>query len=198
MRHAIEKSCNVYFYTLGNMLGVDRIHEWAEKLGMSGKTGIDLPNEVESLVPSTEWKKQKTGEKWYAGETISVAIGQGQTSITPTSLAVMMATLANGGTRVVPHLVKAVDEGKGWEPVPPAPSPFKPFFFKPGTISAIHDGLWMAVNEAGHGRTRTHSGPRRRGQNGCRTGDFHSRQATRRTHRQRLARSRLVRLHGAA
>jgi penicillin-binding protein 2 len=155
MRHAIEKSCNVYFYTLGNMLGVDRIHEWAEKLGMSGKTGIDLPNEVESLVPSTEWKKQKTGEKWYAGETISVAIGQGQTSITPTSLAVMMATLANGGTRLVPHLVKTVDEGKGWEPVPPPPSPFKPFLFKPGTISAIHDGLWMAVNEAGTaGRAR--------------------------------------------
>jgi penicillin-binding protein 2 len=155
MRHAIEKSCNVYFYTLGNMLGVDRIHEWAEKLGMAGKTGIDLPNEVESIVPSTAWKKQKTGEKWYAGETISVAIGQGQNSITPTSMAVMMATLANGGTRVVPHLVKAIDEGKGWQAVPPPPSPFKPFFFKPGTIAAIHDGLWMAVNQAGTaGRAR--------------------------------------------
>ena len=131
------------------------MHEWAVRLGLAGKTGIDLPNEVESLVPSTEWKKQKYGEKWYAGETISVAIGQGQNSVTPTSLAVMMATLANGGTRVIPHLVKAVDDGGGWQPVPPPDNPFKPFLFKPSTISAIHDGLWLAVNGAGTaGRAR--------------------------------------------
>ena len=91
-----------------------QIHKWAEKLGLAGKSGIDLPNEIESIVPSTEWKRQRTGEKWYAGETISVAIGQGQLSVTPMSLAVMMATVANGGTRVVPRLVKAVDEaGRG-------------------------------------------------------------------------------------
>ena len=72
MRHAIEKSCNVYFYTLGNMLGVDKIYKWAEKLGMVGKTGIDLPNEQESLIPNTEWKLKRTGERWYPGETISV------------------------------------------------------------------------------------------------------------------------------
>ena len=59
MRTAIEKSCNVYFYTLGNMLGVDKIHKWAEKLGLAGKTGIDLPNEQESIVPSTEWKRKR-------------------------------------------------------------------------------------------------------------------------------------------
>jgi penicillin-binding protein 2 len=155
MRHAIEKSCNVYFYTLGNMLGVDRIHLWAERLGLAGKTGIDLPNEVESLVPSTEWKKQRTGEKWYAGETISVAIGQGQNSVTPISLAVMMATLANGGTRVIPHIVKAVDDGDGWKPIEPPDNPFRSFTLKPSTVSAIHDGLWMAVNAAGTaGRAR--------------------------------------------
>jgi penicillin-binding protein 2 len=93
MRHAIEKSCNVYFYTLGNMLGVDKIHKWAEKLGLAGKTGIDLPNEQESLVPSTEWKMKRYGEKWYAGETISVSIGQGQVAVTPASLAVMISTV---------------------------------------------------------------------------------------------------------
>jgi penicillin-binding protein 2 len=155
MRHAIEKSCNVYFYTLGNMLGVDRIHLWAERLGLAGKTGIDLPNEVESIVPSSQWKKQRTGERWYPGETISVSIGQGQNSVTPASMAVMLATLANGGTRVIPHLVKAVDEGQGWTAVPPVDNPFKPFLFKPTTISAIHDGLWLAVNGAGTaGRAR--------------------------------------------
>ena len=67
MRHAIEKSCNVYFYTLGNMLGVDRIHKWGAALGLVDRTGIDIPNEIRSLVPSTEWKKRETGEKWYAG-----------------------------------------------------------------------------------------------------------------------------------
>jgi len=151
MRHAIEKSCNVYFYTLGNMLGVDRINKWAEKLGMVGKTGIDLPNEIESIVPSTEWKRKRTGEKWYAGETISVSIGQGQVSLTPASLAVMIATVANGGTRVTPRIIKAVDEGDGtWKPMPGGPVADK-VAFRPDTLSALHDGLWMVVNAAGTG-----------------------------------------------
>ena len=155
MRHAIEKSCNVYFYTLGNMLGVDRIHKWAVLLGLAGKSGIDLPNENESLVPSSEWKKRTTGERWYPGETISVAIGQGQNSVTAMGLASMMSTLANGGTRVVPRLVKAVDDGSGWQPVPPPDNPFPPVRFKQETIDAVHDGLWLAVNGAGTaGRAR--------------------------------------------
>ena len=97
MREALEKSCNVYFYTLGNLLGVDRIHKWATALGLGEMSGIDLPHETQGIMPSTAWKKQRTGEKWYAGETISVAIGQGQVSVTPISLAVMMASVANGG-----------------------------------------------------------------------------------------------------
>ena len=145
MRHALERSCNVYFYTLGNMLGVDKIHEWAEKLGMTGKTGIDLPNEQESLVPSTQWKMERYGEKWYAGETISVSIGQGQVSVTPASLAVMISTVANGGTRVTPHLVRAVDEGSGWKMATP-PAVANSVLFKPSTLAALHDGLWMVVN----------------------------------------------------
>jgi penicillin-binding protein 2 len=151
MRHALEKSCNVYFYTLGNMLGVDKIHEYAVKLGLAGKTGIDLPSEQESLVPSTEWKKKRTGEKWYAGETISVSIGQGQVSVTPASLAVMIATVANGGTRVTPHVVKATDDdGAGWKPVPVAAVADR-VAFKPETMAALHDGLWMVVNASGTG-----------------------------------------------
>ena len=150
MRHAIEKSCNVYFYTLGNMLGVDKIHKWAEKLGLAGKTGIDLPDEQESLVPSTEWKLRRTGEKWYAGETISVAIGQGQVSVTPASMAVMISTVANGGTKVTPHVIKAVDEGQGWKPVP-APAVADKVAFRPETLAALRDGLWMVVNASGTG-----------------------------------------------
>jgi penicillin-binding protein 2 len=150
MRQALEKSCNVYFYTLGNMLGVDRIYKWAQKLGLAGKTGIDLPNEQESLVPSTEWKMRRYGERWYPGETISVAIGQGQVSVTPASLAVMIATVANGGTRVTPRVIKAVDEGKGWEAVP-APAVADKVAFRPETLAALHEGLWMVVNAAGTG-----------------------------------------------
>ncbi|MEO8677914.1 MAG: penicillin-binding protein 2 [Vicinamibacterales bacterium] len=145
MRHAIERSCNTYFYTVGNMLGIDKIHEWGVKLGLAGKSGIDLPNEIESIVPSPEWKKQRFNEKWYAGDTISVVIGQGMVSVTPISLAVMMATVANGGTRVVPRLVKAYDEGKGWQAIPAPVSPYQPFLLKPETIAVLHDGLSMAV-----------------------------------------------------
>ncbi|MGE3401032.1 MAG: penicillin-binding protein 2 [Vicinamibacterales bacterium] len=151
LRHALEKSCNTYFYTVGNRLGVDKIHEWAVKLGLHGKTGIDLPNEQESLVPSTQWKLERTGERWYPGETISVAIGQGQVSVTPASLANMIATIANGGTRVTPHVVKAVDDGTGWKDVPPAVVADRTAF-RPETLSALHDGLWMVVNGAGTGR----------------------------------------------
>ena len=150
MRHAIEQSCNVYFYTLGNMLGVDRIHKWAEHLGLAGVTGIDLPNEQESLVPSTAWKLARTGEKWYAGETISVSIGQGQVSVTPASMAVMIATVANGGTKVTPHVIRAVDEGGGWRLATP-PARADRVAFRPETLSALHDGLWMVVNAAGTG-----------------------------------------------
>ncbi|HXW03934.1 MAG TPA: penicillin-binding protein 2 [Vicinamibacterales bacterium] len=150
MRTALEKSCNTYFYTLGNMLGVDRIHKWSAALGLGERSGIDLPNEVRGLVPSTEWKKQATGEKWYAGETISVSIGQGQVSVTPLSLAIMMMTVANGGTRHTPHVLKAVDEGDGWKPVP-APAPQSVARMKDSTVLALHEGLWRVVNGAGTG-----------------------------------------------
>ena len=146
LRRAIEQSCDVFFYTVGNMLGVDRIHKWATLLGLGVKSGIDLPNEISGLVPSTEWKAKNTKEKkWYAGETISVSIGQGQVSVTPVSLAVYTATLANGGTRVTPHLVKAIDDGNGLKPVP-TPAPQSKIEMTPDMLSAVRDGMWMVVN----------------------------------------------------
>jgi len=151
LRTAIEHSCNVYFYTVGNMVGIDKIHKWATLLGLGEKTGIDLPHEVQGLVPSPEWKKAKTGEKWYAGETISVSIGQGQVSLTPVSMAVYIATIANGGTRVTPHLLKAVDDGTGWKAVPP-PARRPAVQMKPETIQALRDALYRVVNGQGTGR----------------------------------------------
>jgi penicillin-binding protein 2 len=150
MRHAIEKSCNTYFYTLGNMVGIDKLHKWATLLGLGEKSGIDLPNEIEGIMPSTAWKQARFGEKWYSGETISVSIGQGYVSVTPIQMAVMMSTVANGGTRVTPHLLRAEDTGKGWKPIP-KPEPKSRVTFKPETVAALHDGLWMVVNGAGTG-----------------------------------------------
>jgi penicillin-binding protein 2 len=154
LRQAIEKSCNVYFYTLGSLLSIDKLHKWATALGMGDRSGIDLPHEQAPLMPSSAWKLARFGERWYPGETISVAIGQGAVSSTPMSLAVMMMTVANGGTRHTPHLLRAVDEGSGWAPVP-APEPKSVVELKPSTVQAVHDGLWMAVNAAGTaGRAR--------------------------------------------
>jgi len=152
MRQAIEGSCNVYFYTLGNMLGVDRMHKWATALGLGVMSGIDLPHETLGLMPSTAWKATTREPKWYPGETISVAIGQGQVSVTPISLAVMAMTVANGGTRFTPHLVRAAyEDGKGWQSIPPPP-PQSLVKMKQSTIDAVHDGMWMVVNAAGTGR----------------------------------------------
>jgi penicillin-binding protein 2 len=150
LRHAIEQSCNVYFYTIGNMTGIDKIHKWATLLGLGEKSGIDLPNELVGLVPSPEWKQARFKEKWYAGETVSVSIGQGSVSVTPVSMAVYAATLANGGTRVTPHLLKAVDDGGGWKPVPPPP-PRSRAPLDPDKLQSIRDGLFMVVNGAGTG-----------------------------------------------
>src|SRR5262245_30491858 len=148
LRHAIQQSCDVYFYTVANMLGVDKINKWSTLLGLGVKSEIDLPNEAVGLVPSTEWKREKMHEKWYAGETISVGIGQGAVSVTPVSMAVYMATIANGGTRVKPHLLKSVDDGSGWKSVS-TPAPLSTIEIDPQKLQAIRDGMWMAVNEPG-------------------------------------------------
>jgi penicillin-binding protein 2 len=148
LRHALEQSCDVYFFKLASMMKIDDIHEYAARLGLVGKTGIDLPGEVDSLVPSTAWKLKTTGDRWYPGETVSVGIGQGQVSVTPIALATMISAVANGGTVVTPHFVRAADNGHGWQAVPP-PAPKSVFPFRPEVLAPVRDGLWMAVNAAG-------------------------------------------------
>src|SRR5436309_842069 len=140
------------------MTGIDKIHKWATLLGLGEKSNIDLPNEVQGLVPSPEWKQQRMHEKWYAGETISVSIGQGQVSVTPVSMAVYAATLANGGTRVTPHLLKAVDDGSGWKAIAPPP-PQSQSQLDPAKLQAIRDGLFLVVNGAGTGHNALIKGP---------------------------------------
>ena len=151
MREALEKSCNSYFYALGEKMEIDQIHKWATALGLGELSGVDLPHEVRGLIPSTAWKRDRFGERWYPGETISVAIGQGAVSVTPISQAVMMATVANGGTRVTPHLLKAVNEGEGFMPVP-RPVPRSRAGIDRSTLDVVTEGLWFVVNRAGTGR----------------------------------------------
>ena len=151
MREALEKSCNSYFYALGEKMEIDQIHKWATALGLGELSGVDLPHEVRGLMPSTAWKRERRGERWYPGETISVSIGQGAVSVTPISLAVMMATIANGGTRVTPHLLAAVNEGQGFERVR-RPVPRSRVSISPTTLDVVTEGLRFVVNRAGTGR----------------------------------------------
>ncbi len=147
LREAIMHSCNVYFYSLGELLKVDTIHKWADRLGLVGRTGIDLPSEDASVIPSEQWKRERFNERWYPGDTISVAIGQGYVTVTPVALARMMATIANGGTMVTPHVIRAVDHGAGagWERTA-STTVVPPISLTPDMIGAVRDGLWLAVN----------------------------------------------------
>ena len=148
---ALARSCNTYFYRLGQKLGIDAIHEWATALGLGRLTGIDLPHEAPGLIPSREWKRAAHGERWYAGETISVAIGQGQVAVTPLSMAVMMSAVANGGRVFTPRLLRGAFGG-GTAPAGvefPAPSVVR---LRPETVAAVRRGLWLAVNGVGTAR----------------------------------------------
>ena len=105
IEHAIPWSCDTYFYTLANRLGIDTIAKYAHEVGLGQPTGIDLPDEASGLVPSTDWKLHTFHEKWFAGETISVGIGQGAVTVTPIQLARYIGGIASDGHFVRPHVV---------------------------------------------------------------------------------------------
>jgi penicillin-binding protein 2 len=101
----IFQSCDVFFYTLAEKLGIDTIAAWAHKFGFGQKTGIDLPDEAAGTMPSPEWKMRNYHQKWFAGETISVGIGQGAIAVTPIQLVRAIAGIASGGVLKRPHVV---------------------------------------------------------------------------------------------
>jgi penicillin-binding protein 2 len=106
---AIYQSCDVFFYTLADKLGINRIAKYATELGLGQKTGIDLPQEASGLVPSEEWKLRTFRQKWYAGETIFVGIGQGAITVTPVQLLRAISAISMGGKLVVPHVINPTD-----------------------------------------------------------------------------------------
>src|SRR5208337_236548 len=106
---ALVESCDVYFYQVGQHLGIDRIAHWAHLLGLGLNSGIELDNERPGVIPSTEWKQKRFHERWYPAETLSVAIGQGYVATTPLQMAQVAAQVANGGIRYKPQFVKYVE-----------------------------------------------------------------------------------------
>jgi penicillin-binding protein 2 len=127
MYRSIVKSSNVYYYSLANDLGVDTIHDFMAPLGFGQITGIDIQGEVKGVLPSQEWKrknyKRPEQQKWFAGETISLGIGQGYNTFTMLQLATATASLANGGIKHTPQLVMATQEAMSHAKVQIAPAP---------------------------------------------------------------------------
>src|SRR6267378_6901888 len=111
---AIYQSCDVFFYTLAEKLGISRIAKYATAMGLGQKTGIDLPNEASGVMPSEEWKIRNFKQKWFAGETISVGIGQGAVALTPVQLMRAIAAISMGGRMVVPHVVDPTGLPQGY------------------------------------------------------------------------------------
>ncbi len=129
MYKSIVHSCDTYYYMLANDMGIDNIARFMGSLGLGSRTGIDIEGESEGVLPSQEWKKRRfkrpEQQKWYAGETISVGIGQGYNAYTPMQLAQAMATLANDGVMYRPHLVKYITDSKTGEKTMIEPEPLR-------------------------------------------------------------------------
>ena len=135
---ALKLSCDVYFYTLGQKLGIDKIAHYARMFGLGSATGIDLSGEKKGLVPDPAWSQKERKQPWYPGETISVSIGQGPVLITPLQMAEMTALVANGGYKVTPHLLKDAK-------LPPP----EHVAIDPDALAVVRGGLWGVVNEPG-------------------------------------------------
>ncbi len=112
MHRSIVQSCDTYYYSLANDLGIDNMHEFLSRFGFGERTGIDLEGELPGVLPSREWKRARFHQDWFSGETVISGIGQGYNLMTPAQLAAAAATLANGGTLFRPHLVRAIRESR--------------------------------------------------------------------------------------
>jgi penicillin-binding protein 2 len=138
LHDAILKSCDVFFYNVGMRLGIDRLSYYAIKLGIGHRTGIDLPSEEPGLMPTQEWVERTFHRKWYAGEVISVATGQGAVTTTPLQLARMIGGIASGGVFKQPHMLKdAPNVGE------------ERFHMSDSTIEKVTDAMYGVVNEPG-------------------------------------------------
>lgn len=152
MYKSIVVSCDTYYYVLANDLGVDPIARFMAMFGFGSRTGIDIAGEVTGVLPSTEWKARRFSrpeqKKWYAGETISVGIGQGYNNYTPLQLASATATLANDGVMFRPHIVNYIEDIRTRDKTAIEPKPLRDLGLKPEHIKVIKDAL-VGVNKEG-------------------------------------------------
>lgn len=155
MRLAIVTSSNVYFYGLANEMGVDLIHDQLEPFGLGRKTDIDLQGEVTGDLPSTEWKRKKfkrpEQQKWYAGETISLGIGQGYNNFTMLQMATAYSTIASGGLRFKPRLVRDIEDVVKHEDRRVASDALTPLPLRPADVAIIQNAM-NGVTQEGTGR----------------------------------------------
>ncbi len=136
LEEAIEVSCDTYFYLLARDAGLDRLGAWARAVGLGTPTGVELDGESSGLVPDEAWSERVRGHPWFAGETVSVGIGQGPILATPIQLAVAYAALVNGGFRVVPHLVTGTSAER------------RPVGYEPAVLARVRRGMERVVDGA--------------------------------------------------
>jgi len=151
LRESIVKSSNVYYYTLANDMGVDLMHEQLSPFGFGQRTGVDLEGEATGVLPSTEWKrrqfKRPEQQRWYAGETISLGIGQGYNHFTMLQLASATATLVSGGQRFQPRLVREVVDAVSGQPRATGPVALPALPLKSAHVAAVRDALHGVTTE---------------------------------------------------
>ena len=154
MYKSIVQSCDTYYYMLANDMGIDSIARFMGDLGLGKKTGVDIEGESEGVLPSPEWKKRRfrrpEQQKWFAGETISIGIGQGYNAYTPIQLAQAVATVANNGVLFRPHLVRYITDSKTGEKTLIEPEPLRTLPWKPQNIETIKRAM-VGVNKEGTG-----------------------------------------------
>ncbi|HEX7607295.1 MAG TPA: penicillin-binding protein 2 [Usitatibacter sp.] len=141
LHKSIVISCDTYYYGLANELGIDAIHSFLTRFGFGARTGIDIDGELTGLAPSQDWKWQRFQQKWYAGDTVSVGIGQGYLLTTPLQLAAATATIANGGVPVHPHLLRSVQDAKTQELRSSAPAAANDAAARPENIAFVRAAM---------------------------------------------------------
>jgi len=141
LRGGLMNSCNVFFYNTGRATGVDAMEAYAKLYGFGSHTGIDLPDEVNGVVPGRAWKRLHRNDIWYEGETINYAIGQGYLAVTPIQVLNMMAVMANKGSLIKPYLVRRIDKTDIVAEKP------RRIGLHSGTISKIREGLFDVIND---------------------------------------------------
>lgn len=150
MYKSIVVSCDTYYYMLANDLGIDNISMFMKQFGFGSRTGIDITGESAGILPSQEWKMKRFRQKWYAGETISVGIGQGYNTYTPLQLAQAMAIIANDGVMFRPHIVNYVEDIVTRNRSVVEPQPLRTVDVKPEHLQVVKDAL-IGVNKEGTG-----------------------------------------------